>query len=42
MHLAVYERRQEAMGIVHAEPIYTNVFGVLTQADSALARQYAD
>ncbi|MCY4020134.1 MAG: class II aldolase/adducin family protein [Chloroflexi bacterium] len=29
VHLAVYERRPEALGIVHAEPIYTNVFGVL-------------
>lgn len=29
VHLAVYERRPEALGIVHAEPIYTNIFGVL-------------
>ncbi len=29
VHLAVYERRAEAQAIVHAEPIYTNVFGVL-------------
>ena len=29
VHLAVYERRADAMGIVHAEPIYTNLFGVL-------------
>ncbi len=29
VHLAVYERRAEAMGIVHAEPIYANLFGVL-------------
>ncbi|MCY3796164.1 MAG: class II aldolase/adducin family protein [Chloroflexi bacterium] len=29
VHLAVYERREDAMGIVHAEPIYTNLFGVL-------------
>ena len=29
VHLAVYERRPEALGIVHAEPIHTNVFGVL-------------
>lgn len=29
VHLAVYERRPQARGIVHAEPIYTNVFGVL-------------
>lgn len=29
VHLAVYERRTDAAAIVHAEPIYTNVFGVL-------------
>ncbi len=29
VHLAVYERRPEVVAIVHAEPIYTNVFGVL-------------
>ena len=29
VHLAVYERRADALGIVHAEPIYTNLFGVL-------------
>ena len=29
VHLAVYERRPDAFGIVHAEPIYTNLFGVL-------------
>ena len=29
VHLAVYERRPETLAIVHAEPIYTNVFGVL-------------
>ena len=29
VHLAVYERREDALGIVHAEPIYTNLFGVL-------------
>ena len=29
VHLAVYERRADARGIVHAEPIYTNLFGVL-------------
>ena len=29
VHLAVYERRPQALAIVHAEPIYTNVFGVL-------------
>ncbi len=29
VHLAVYDRREDAMGIVHAEPIYTNLFGVL-------------
>ena len=29
VHLAVYERRPEVGAIVHAEPIYTNVFGVL-------------
>ena len=29
VHLAVYERRSDAAAIVHAEPIYTNLFGVL-------------
>ena len=29
VHLAVYERRPDVQAIVHAEPIYTNVFGVL-------------
>ncbi len=29
VHLAVYERRRDALAIVHAEPVYTNVFGVL-------------
>ena len=29
VHLAVYERKPEVFGIVHAEPIYTNLFGVL-------------
>ena len=29
VHLAVYEQRTDAQAIVHAEPIYTNVFGVL-------------
>ncbi len=29
VHLAVYERRPDVMAVVHAEPIYTNVFGVL-------------
>ncbi len=29
VHLAVYEKRPEVLGIVHAEPIYTNLFGVL-------------
>ncbi len=29
VHLAVYERRSQVQAIVHAEPIYTNVFGVL-------------
>ena len=29
VHLAVYERRPEVFGIVHAEPVYTNLFGVL-------------
>ncbi len=29
VHLAVYERRADTIGIVHAEPIYTNLFGVL-------------
>lgn len=29
VHLAVYEKRPEVQAIVHAEPIYANVFGVL-------------
>ena len=29
VHLAVYEKRPRVQAIVHAEPIYTNVFGVL-------------
>lgn len=29
VHLAVYEKRPQVRAIVHAEPIYTNVFGVL-------------
>ena len=29
VHLAVYEKRQDVQAVVHAEPIYTNVFGVL-------------
>ena len=29
VHLAVYERRPAVMGIVHAEPVFTNLFGVL-------------
>ena len=29
VHLAVYEKRPQVQAIVHAEPIYTNVFGVL-------------
>jgi ribulose-5-phosphate 4-epimerase/fuculose-1-phosphate aldolase len=29
VHLAVYERRPEVQAIVHVEPIYSNVFGVL-------------
>ncbi len=29
VHLAVYEKRSDAAAIVHAEPIYTNLFGVL-------------
>ena len=29
VHLAVYEKRPEVQAIVHAEPIYTNVFGIL-------------
>ncbi len=29
VHLAVYEKRPDVRAIVHAEPIYTNVFGVL-------------
>lgn len=29
VHLAVYEKRPDVQAVVHAEPIYTNVFGVL-------------
>jgi ribulose-5-phosphate 4-epimerase/fuculose-1-phosphate aldolase len=29
VHLAVYEQRPEVMGIVHAEPVYTNALGVV-------------
>ncbi len=29
VHLTVYEKRTRAAAIIHAEPIYTNVFGVL-------------
>ena len=29
VHLAVYEKRADAEAIVHAEPVYTNMFGVL-------------
>ena len=29
VHLAVYEKRADAAAIVHAEPVYTNLFGVL-------------
>ena len=29
VHLAVYEKRPEVQAIVHVEPIYANVFGVL-------------
>lgn len=29
VHLAVYEQRPDVQAVVHAEPIYTNVFGVL-------------
>ena len=36
VHLAVYERRADAMGIVHAEPIYTNLFGVLHKSIAPL------
>lgn len=36
VHLAVYERRPEVLGIVHAEPIYTNLFGVLHKAIAPL------
>lgn len=36
VHLAVYERRPDVLGIVHAEPIYTNVFGVLHKAIAPL------
>ena len=31
VHLAVYERRPQVMGIVHAEPVYTNAFGVVNK-----------
>lgn len=36
VHLAVYEKRPEVMGIVHAEPVYTNAFGVVHQPVAAL------
>ncbi len=36
VHLAVYERRADAAAIVHAEPIYTNLFGVLHKAIAPL------
>ncbi len=36
VHLAVYERRADAGGIVHAEPIYTNLFGVLHKSIAPL------
>ena len=42
VHLAVYERRADAAAIVHAEPIYTNLFGVLHKAIAPLARRHAD
>lgn len=29
VHLAVYEQRPDVQAVVHTEPIYTNVFGVL-------------
>lgn len=29
VHLAVYEKRPEVMAIVHAEPVFTNAFGVV-------------
>jgi ribulose-5-phosphate 4-epimerase/fuculose-1-phosphate aldolase len=29
VHLAVYEKRADVQAIVHAEPVFTNVFGVL-------------
>lgn len=32
VHLAVYEKRPFCGGIVHAEPIFTNAFGVLHQS----------
>jgi ribulose-5-phosphate 4-epimerase/fuculose-1-phosphate aldolase len=32
VHLAVYEGRSDCGAIVHAEPIYTNAFGVLHKA----------
>jgi len=31
VHLAVYEQRPGVMGIVHAEPVYTNALGVVHQ-----------
>ena len=36
VHLAVYERRADAAAIVHAEPIYTNLFGVLHKSIAPL------
>lgn len=36
VHLAVYEQRPEVMGIVHAEPVYTNALGVVHQPIATL------
>jgi len=36
VHLAVYEQRPEVMGIVHAEPVYTNAFGAVHQPITTL------
>ena len=36
VHLAVYEKRADAAAIVHAEPVYTNLFGVLHKSIAPL------
>lgn len=36
VHLAVYEKRSDAGAIVHAEPVFTNLFGVLHKAIAPL------